>query len=62
MDARKIKKAILVFALDKAISSDFDEIAIAVFDKNSDDLTDAEIRRFERVSEKMYDDALAKLD
>ena len=61
MDARQLKKQIQVFAMDKAVSASFDEIAIAVFDKNVDDLTDAEIRRFERVANKMLDDAISKI-
>lgn len=60
MDARELKKQIMVFAMDKVVLSNLDEIAI-VFDKDVDEITNAEIERFERVANKMLDDAMSKI-
>tara|TARA_Y100000004_G_C8688461_1_gene316414 strand:+ start:314 stop:496 length:183 start_codon:yes stop_codon:yes gene_type:complete len=60
MDARQLKKEIMVFAMDKVVSSNLDEIAV-LFDKDVDQITNAEIERFERVANKMLDDAISKL-
>ena len=61
MDARKMKKIILFAALDKWSGSFFDEIAVTIFDKNEDELTQAEIKRYEKVFSQMLRNAESKV-
>ena len=62
MNARKMKKLILFYALDMfSTQTDDDDIAM-VLDIFTTELTPATRNRFRKVTRQMLDDALSKLD
>ena len=68
MDARKMKKKIMVYALSdlqtEALGSEggaFYQLATYILDKEVTEVTNAEYKRFLRVLEEMVDNAESKL-
>ena len=61
MDARQMKKQILAYVLEFFADDYGLTMMSGILDKNEEDITEAEIKRFDRVIKKMRDDAVDKI-
>ena len=61
MDRRELRKLITWWSLEKVTGSEWDEIAVVIFDKNESDLTEAEKNRWTDLLQEMVENAESKL-
>jgi hypothetical protein len=61
MDARQLKKEILAYILEFFVDDYSLSMMSGILDKNEEDITEAEIKRFDKVIKKMHDDAISKI-
>ena len=61
MDARQLKKEILAYVLEFFVDDYSLNMMSGILDKNAEDITEAEKKRFDRVIKKMHKDAISKV-